>query len=85
METITIEYKGSVLTPAGFRGVLFLAKAEKVSAKRARVLDILKIDGGEVVANMSRTGANRQKFFGFGAARREEGKIKNLSACEIIE
>jgi hypothetical protein len=32
----------------------------------------------------SRTGANRQKYSVGGVAAREIGKIKNLSACEII-
>ncbi len=83
MNTITIKYKASVFTPAGFRGVEMEALAEKISEKRAKVIEVLKIDSEEVKANMSRTGAKRQKFYGVGAAAREEGKIKNLSACEI--
>ncbi len=84
METVTIKYNASVLTPAGFRGVTMIATAEKISEKRVKVLEILKIDGEEVKANMSRTGANRQKYYGIGAAAREEGKTKNLSACELL-
>lgn len=78
-----VEYKSSVLTPAGFRGVHIEAEAEKISEKRVSVVKVLKIDGEEVQANMSRTGAKRQSFWGVGAAKREEGKIKNLSACAI--
>ncbi len=84
MNTITIKYNGTVLTPAGFRGVEMTAKAEQISPKRAKVLEVIAIDGEEVKANMSRTGANRQKFYGYGAAEREEGNIKNLSACTIV-
>ena len=84
METVTIKYKGTVLTPAGFRSVEMTAKVEKISAKRAKVLELIEIDGEEIKANMSRTGANRQKFYGIGVASREEGKIKNLSTCQIV-
>ena len=84
METITIKYNGTVLTQAGFRSVEMTAKAEKISEKRAKVLEVLEIDGEEVKANMSRTGANRQKFYGIGAAAREQGKTKNLSTCEVV-
>ncbi len=84
METITIKYNGTVLTPAGFRSVEMTANAEKISEKRARVLEVLTINGEEVRANMSRTGANRQKFYGIGAASREEGKTKNLSTCKLV-
>lgn len=84
METVTIKYNGTVLTPAGFRSVEMTAKAEKISAKRAKVLELIEIDGEEIKANMSRTGANRQKFYGIGVASREEGKIKNLSTCQIV-
>ena len=79
-----IKYNSSVLTPAGFRGVTIEAMAEKISEKRAKVLEVITIDGEEVKANMSRTGAKRQSYWGVGAARREEGKVKNLSACEVI-
>jgi hypothetical protein len=76
-----IKYSGSVLTPAGFRGVEFEATAEKISEKRAKVIEVLTIDGEDVISNMSRTGS----FYGVGAASREEGKTKNLSSCKILE
>lgn len=79
-----VEYKSSVLTPAGFRGVNIEAEVEKISEKRVSVVKVLRIDGEKVKANMSRTGAKRQAFWGTGAAAREEGKIKNLSACVIL-
>ena len=80
-----VKYNASVLTPAGFRGVTMRAIVEKISEKRIKVIEVLAINGEDVKANMSRTGANRQKFYGIGAAAREVGKIKNLSACEIVE
>lgn len=85
MDVYTIEYRGSVSTPAGFRNVSFLARAEPISDKRVRVIDVLEIDGDYVDARMSRTGANRRRYDGIAAARREAGKIKNLSSCRMIE
>jgi len=79
-----IKYKASVFTPAGFRGVTMTAIVEKISDKRVQVLEVIEIDGEEVKANMSRTGAKRQSFYGIGAASKEQGKTKNLSACEIL-
>lgn len=84
MNAIRIKYDSTVFTPAGLRSVEVTAYAERISAKRCKVLEVTHFDGEEVRAFMSRTGANRQKFYGVGAAEREEGKTKNLSACEII-
>lgn len=79
-----VEYKASVLTPAGFRGVDMVAEVKSISAKRVEVVEVLTIDGEDVEANMSRTGAKRQSFYGVGAAARQVGAIKNLSACRLI-
>ena len=79
-----IKYSGSVLTPAGFRGVSFEALAEKISDKRVKVIEVLTIDREDVKPNMSRTGAKRQSYWGVGAAERQVGKLKNLSSCEVI-
>jgi hypothetical protein len=84
METVTIKYNASVFTQAGFRGVTMTALVEKISEKRVKVLEVLKIDGEEVKANMSRTGANRQRYYGVAVAAKEKGKTKNLSACELL-
>lgn len=81
---ITVEYNGSVITPAGYRGVTYTAVAEKISEKRCVVMRVIEIDGKPVVANMSRTGAARQKFYGIWEARNQQGKIKNLSSCTIV-
>ncbi len=80
----TVKYNGTVLTPAGFRSVEMTARVEKISEKRVKVVEVIEIDGKPVAANMSRTGAKRQAFYGTGAAAREEGKIKNLSSCTVI-
>lgn len=79
-----IKYNASVFTPAGFRSVTMTATAEKISDKRVKVLEVTEIDGEKVEANMSRTGAKRQAFYGIGAAAKEQGKTKNLSACQIL-
>lgn len=82
---MNIKYNGSVLTQAGFRSVEFTAKAEKISEKRCKIIEILEIDGDSVTNNMSRTGSKRQSFYGTWAADRQIGKIKNLSACEVLQ
>ena len=81
---ITIEYAASVFTPAGWRSVTITAKAQLVSAKMAEVTQVTHIGGCDPVRNMSRTGANRQKFNGAGVALREVGKRKRLSTCQVI-
>lgn len=81
-----IIFDTSVLTAtAGWRGVTVLARAEKISEKRARVVEVLEIDGESPGYGMSRTGANRQRYNGHGVAKRLEGNIKNLSSCTIAE
>ena len=79
-----IKYNGSVYTKAGFRSVTFTAHAEMISAKRCRITEVLEIDGKDVRAKMSRGGAKRQEFYGLRAASLEIGKIKNISACEVV-
>ena len=79
-----IEYKTAALTPAGFRPVYVIALAEKISAKRCRVTEILEIDGETPKYGMSRTGANRQRYNGLYIAEAEVGKKKNLGALFAI-
>ena len=81
MDNITINYKSSVCTPAGWRGVEITALAKKISEKMAVVEKVLEISGKEPYYNMSRTGAKRQLFNGVGVAAREVGARKRLSAC----
>jgi hypothetical protein len=81
-----IEYKASVHTPAGHREVYVIANAKKISDKRCEVIEVLAIDLEVPAKNMSRTGANRQKFDGLYFASSEAGKKKNISSLfSIIE
>lgn len=84
-EIITIEYNGSVATPAGWRHAVFTATAEKISPKRCRIVEVTDIDGHGNSGYASLTGANRQRFSVGYFAGQEEGKTKNLSSCTILE
>ena len=77
METVT--YNASVKTPAGWRSVVMTGNANRISQKRVEIVEITHIDGDSVCSNMSRTGANRQKFNGAYFATAEVGKKKNIS------
>lgn len=79
-EVITIEYKGSVNTPAGWRSVYYTATAKQISAKRVQVIEVTHIDDEVVGYYMSRTGAKRQQYNGMYFANLEQGKKKNISA-----
>lgn len=81
---LTISYNSSVLVDAGWRHVTITAIAERISDKRAQVIEVIEIDGEPVSANMSRTGAKRQQYNGAGIAKREVDKVKILSKCNII-
>ena len=80
---LTIEYTSAVKTPAGHRSVTIRAKAESITEKMAKVVEVLAIDGEKPARNMSRTGANRQAFSGTWVAEREVGAKKRLSACVV--
>jgi len=84
METITIKYNASVMVQAGWRSVLITAKVDKISEKRAKVVEVLDIDGEGNDGYASRTGAKRQTYHVGGIAMREVGNIKILSKCEIL-
>jgi len=85
--TTQIEYRTSVYTEAaGWRSVTVTAEAEvNATGKMARVGRVTAIDGETPDGYTSRTGARRQRYNAAGVARREEGKRKRLSACEILE
>ena len=78
--THQVEYKASVNTPAGWRSVYMKGTAKKISEKRVEIVEITEIDDEPVSKNMSRTGANRQKFNGVFYAANEAGKKKNISS-----
>ena len=77
-------YNSSVQTAAGWRSVEILADVEKISDKRVKIVEITHIDDEPVGVNMSRTGANRQKYNGQYFANQEVGKIKNISTLWSI-
>lgn len=81
MTQITISYTTSVFTPAGWRTEVVQAQAEQISPKRCRIVSVLDIGGSGNSGYGSRTGAKRQSYHVGGVARREQGKVKNLSAC----
>ena len=81
---VKVEYKASVHTPAGWRSVYMKAVAEKISDKRVKIVEVTHIDDELVGVNMSRTGANRQKYNGQYFANQEIGKIKNISTLWSI-
>ncbi len=80
-----VEYKTSVHTPAGHRSVYIIALADKISEKRCVIEQVLTIDDEEPHYNMSRTGANRQKYNGLYTAELETGKKKNISTLTILD
>lgn len=82
---MTVEYKGSVRTNAGWRVVYYNGTAEKISDKRVKILEITEIDGEPVKRDMSRTGSQRQHYNGDYFADAEKGKIKNISSLYKCE
>jgi hypothetical protein len=82
-EILTISYNSSVKTPAGHRSVTITAKAERISAGMAKIVEVLTIDGESPSRAMSRTGARRQEYSGTWVASREVGCKKRLSACVV--
>ena len=84
MNYLTITYTTAVFTPAGWRPETVTARAKSLSPKRAQVVEVMDIGENGNAGYASRTGAKRQQYSVGLVADRETGKIKNLSACEII-
>lgn len=80
-----IEYKASVMVPAGWRSVWIKAEALQTSEKMCEVLNVLAIDDEAPTGYTSRTGAKRQTYNAAGIAKREVGKRKRLGSVEVIE
>ena len=72
------------MVAAGWRSVEILANAKKISDKRAEIIEVLKIDNETPNGYTSRTGAKRQTYNAAGIAKREVGKVKILSKCEVV-
>lgn len=81
---LKIRYKTSVYTQAGFRSETFTALADRVSDKRVRVVEIVDVGGHGTTGTGTITGAKRQSYNVKFVANCEIGKIKRLSACEIL-
>ncbi|MCP4990486.1 MAG: hypothetical protein GY928_31935 [Colwellia sp.] len=79
-----VEYKTSVHTPAGHRAVYIIALADKISEKRCVISKVLTIDDEEPNHNMSRTGANRQRYNGIYTSENEIGKKKNIARLTVV-
>jgi hypothetical protein len=83
-QTVNVRYTSSVKVPAGWRSIEITARAEKISAKRAKIIEVLTVDGESHAGYTSRTGANRQKYNAAYIEDREVGKVKNLLGCELV-
>lgn len=84
MDQIKIIYNSSVFVNAGWRSIQVTAIAEKISEKRAKVLEVIDVDGNGNSGYASRTGANRQKYSVASVAKRELDNIKILSKCKTV-
>jgi hypothetical protein len=71
-----IRYSAAVFTPAGWRPEVITARAEKISDKRCRVVEVLDVGDNGSAGYASRTGAKRQVYCVGGVARRQVGKVK---------
>ena len=78
-----IKYTASVKTPAGWRSELITAKAEQISDKRLRVVDVIDIGGNGATGYASRTGAKRQQYNVGYFASQEVGAIKLLNFVKV--
>ena len=85
MNTMKVEYKSSVFTPAGWRGVTITAEAERTSLRMVEVTKVITIDGDAPIGYTSRTGAKRQQYNAVGVARREVGKRKRISSIFVVD
>ena len=84
VQVVEVVYETAVCTPAGWRSETVTALAEKISAKRVRVTEVVDVGGNGDSGYASRTGANRQRYSVTGVAVREAGKVKNISALSSI-
>ena len=84
MSIVTVKYKSSVLTMAGWRSVTIMAHANYLSAKRVEIINVELIDGLTPEKNMTRTGSKRQSYDGLYYSNCEAGKVKNISSLEFV-
>ena len=81
---VTVKYKSSVLTMAGWRSITIIAGANYLSAKRVEIISVDSIDGLTPLKNMTRTGSKRQTYDGLYYSNNEAGKVKNISSLEFV-
>ena len=84
MSIVTVKYKSSVLTLAGWRSTTIVANANYLSAKRVEVISVELIDGLTPSNKMSLTGSKRQAYDGLYYSNCEAGKVKNISSLELV-
>ena len=84
MSIVTVKYKSSVLTLAGWRSTTIVAHANYLSAKRVEIINVELIDGLTPQKNMTRTGSKRQTYDGIYYSNCEAGKVKNISSLEFV-
>ena len=78
-----IKYTASVKTPAGWRSELITARAEPITDKRLRVLEVIDIGGNGNTGYASRTGAKRQQYNVGYFARQQIGAVKLLNFVKV--
>lgn len=78
-----IKYTASVKTPAGWRSELITAKAEQISDKRLRVVEVMDIGGNGATGYASRTGAKRQQYNVGYFASQQIGAVKLTNFVKI--
>ena len=85
-DPISISYNTAVRMDAGWRQIYVCAEARPIGRGLAEVVEVTSVDGHDPeVAWASRTGAYRQSYSPASIARRELGKRKRVSACEILD
>jgi hypothetical protein len=78
-----IKYTASVKTPAGWRSELITARAEPITDKRLRVVEVIDIGGNGASGYASRTGAKRQQYNVGYFARQQIGAVKLLNFVKV--
>ena len=81
--TMIIKYTSSVKTPAGWRSELITARAEAITDKRLRVVEVIDIGGNGCTGYASRTGAKRQQYNVAYFAKQQIGLVKLVNFVKV--
>ena len=84
-QQMIIKYTSSVKTPAGWRPELITARAEAITPKRLRVVEIIDIGGNGATGYASRTGAKRQQYNVGYFASQQIGAVKLTNFVKVEE